>query len=157
MGKTRTDTVERFLSRVVKTPGCWLWEGCVNSSGYGKLFVPGKRAGSGHVVSVHRYAYVLFCGPIPAGIRVLHHCEEKICVRPDHLYLGIHRPRPYAINSQAKLTEELVERIRIYLAGGVNSDLLAAKYAVSRSTINRIRRGDSWRPHGYRIHKIENI
>src|SRR5574341_276784 len=39
-------------------------------------------------LSGHRASWGLFCGAIPAGLFVLHHCDNPKCVRPDHLYLG---------------------------------------------------------------------
>lgn len=33
-------------------------------------------------------AWVLTYGPIPEDVWVLHHCDVRACVRPDHLYIG---------------------------------------------------------------------
>jgi hypothetical protein len=37
---------------------------------------------------VHRIAWQLHFGPIPFGKQINHHCDNGLCVRPDHLYLG---------------------------------------------------------------------
>jgi hypothetical protein len=36
----------------------------------------------------HRLAWIDAYGSIPAGLYVCHHCDRKLCVRPDHLFLG---------------------------------------------------------------------
>jgi hypothetical protein len=69
-----------FWSRVHKTDGCWLWTLKPRSDAYGRL---GKRS-----VPAHRLSWEIHNGPIPPGICVLHHCDTRLYVRPDHLFLG---------------------------------------------------------------------
>lgn len=64
--------------------GCWGWTRKVpGNPGYPTL-------GSGHskCVTMHRFSFEIHVGPIPAGMWVLHTCDNKVCTRPDHLYLG---------------------------------------------------------------------
>ena len=44
--------------------------------------------GRGGSISAHRAAYEHHYGPIPAGMHVLHRCDDPWCVEKEHLFLG---------------------------------------------------------------------
>jgi hypothetical protein len=78
---TMSDEQARIRGNVhVTDSDCWVWQGYRNEHGYGRLWAP-KRY-------VHRAAYEAFVGPIPAGLNVLHRCDNPPCCNPAHLFLG---------------------------------------------------------------------
>lgn len=129
------------------------------------IFTGGAENRSGHVriwrdgvaVGVHRIAYELANGSVPAGLIVRHTCDVPRCIEPSHLLVGTHadnaadrdrrgrgaRPKG-SRNGAARLTEGQVEQILIALADGRTQRSLAADYGVSQPAIALISRGRTW-------------
>jgi len=76
----------RFDRKVVWSPTCLWWVGAIGDDGYGRF-----AAGTGRVMSAHRWLWEQDVGPLPAGVRLRHCCDETSCVRLAHLIPGSHR------------------------------------------------------------------
>jgi len=103
-------------------------------------------------------------GPIPDGLCVLHVCDNRKCVRPDHLFLGtaadnihdmIAKGRAAVVdgaryrgelNPSARLTEEQVRVMRSeYVPRVVTRSDLADKFGVSLPLVDKILGGRVWK------------
>ncbi len=122
---------------------CWLWGGSVLQSGYGRF---------GQNEYVHRYSWKLHNGQIPDGIFVCHHCDTKLCVNPDHLFLGTALDNTRDMHSKwrhehgerhhgAKLKDNDIRIIRS--SDGTNKDL-AKIFCVTPGLISKIQTRKIW-------------
>ena len=133
--------------------GCKEWVKHCNASGYGVVWMDGKAVGS------HRAAWVAANGAIPEGLHVLHRCDNRKCINPDHLFLGTNSDnvadkvsknrqfRPYAkgeANRHAKLTTAKAQAIRIWGKTGLSNKKIADKFGVCIMTVSFIRNNKTW-------------
>lgn len=130
--------------------GCWLWLERTNKGGYGVL----KRR-QVHLLA-HRASFTLFKGPIYEGASVLHNCNNRLCVNPEHLRLGSDfqnaqdkirsgnsRTNVFlAAHKKRRILSHLEEEVRaMYATGKYKQQDLSRRFKVSNQTIGRILKG----------------
>ena len=84
LGAERFSFEDRFWQKVNKSGDCWLWTGAQYSTGYGVLNI-----GQNKLTGAHRVGWELQSKEeIPDNLYVLHHCDIRLCVKYEHLFLG---------------------------------------------------------------------
>ncbi len=151
---------DRFLRHVLMCPmsGCWLWTGDLDKDGYGNFHRTRPEARAlglkGRSRRAHRASWEIHRGAIPDGFCVLHHCDNRACVNPDHLYTGtdadnvrdmdargrrVHGDRVGEANANCRLSDDDVRAIReTYGRGGITQTALAKSYGVNQTQISQI-------------------
>jgi Autographiviridae endonuclease len=155
--------VTRFMRLVraedIASDSCWNWVGCVQDNGYGRF------NGNAGTEGAHRFSYRAFIGNIPSGLDVCHACDNRRCVRPDHLFVGTRADNMQDCKSKdrmssgekhgltikgsiksnaAKLSPDQVAIIDLRLSSGHKRSQIAIDFGVKLSAVRSIATGESW-------------
>lgn len=149
---------QRFFAKTIEaSSGCMIWTGAVQRHSYGAFKIGHEK------IDAHVASWRIANGgqPVPLGQLVMHKCDCRMCVNPEHLKLGTvsqnmldaHKDgRGEDFKSQgeqhynAKLTEEIVKMLRVeYAAGGISGRKLAEKYGFTYSCVKSVLQRKSWK------------
>lgn len=144
---TPEQRLARFWTFVDKTDSCWLFTGGQNVHGYGCFFNDDHK-----LVGAHVYAYKTLKGPTN-GLFVLHTCDNRLCVRPEHLTLGTHKDNMADMVRKgrsargercgsSKYSDALItEMIEYHRATGASLRVLSRKFGPSYTYVSKILKG----------------
>lgn len=146
-------SLEDLLERAIPEPnsGCWLWERCLAPGGYGRINFHGR------VTLAHRLAWQLANQrQVPEGLSVLHKCDTRCCIYPQHLFLGTlwdnmadmmrkGRQAHGERSGRRKLSLDSVRRIRELRAKGKGATEIAQTLDLNRLTVSSIIHGYNWK------------
>jgi hypothetical protein len=148
--------IERFWAKVEKTGGCWNWTGYHDSrSGYGFISEGGYCS---RPIRVHRLSYEIHFGKFPKSLYVCHHCDNRRCVRPDHLFLGTHQSNMTDMKKKgrsaktanstyqrAKYTVDDIKQMRKLYEQGWLQCAIAEKFGTRQSYVTQIVTRQRWK------------
>ena len=142
--KNLNSSFEKFVS---KKDSCWEWTGGTGGKGseYGHFRFRGKR------YKAHRVSFMIHKGEIPPKLYVLHKCDVRHCVNPEHLFLGTHTDNMNDMKSKKrqhgnqKFTIEQILKIREQLKSGIPAYRIAKENNVSNTCIFYIKHNMSWK------------
>ena len=128
---------------------CWLFPKTHNQ-GYGQI----AKTGASKTSLAHRISWELNRGNIPTGLCVLHKCDVRNCVRPDHLFLGTKTDNHFdkvqkgrsnrgERNRGHKMTELKVLRIRSLL-GRETAIAVARSFGLCQQSVYNIWWRKTW-------------
>jgi len=160
------NTEKDFWNQTRKTDSCWIWTGSKTGSlGYGRFGFRNKY------YLAHRLSWEFHFGEIPKGMQICHHCDNPLCVNPDHLFMGTQSDnikdavkkgrmknlfkkghtgldfqRPCGENCHfSKLKLKDIIKIKELLKRGIRTMEIASKFGLSQRYIYDIKNGEAWK------------
>lgn len=142
-GPDGAEHVARFWSHVAigGADDCWEWQATRAPKGYGQFSIAGCQMRS------NRVAFAIANGSFPP--LACHTCDNPPCCNPKHLFGGTVKDNVDDMISKgrerfSKLTVAQVVEARDLALAGETFTSIAPRFGVSRETIRRAIRGESW-------------
>lgn len=138
-----------FIRSQVKVAdtGCWEWQG--STAAAGRAYHKGQYA--------YRLSYEIFVGPIPDGLQINHHCDNPLCVNPEHIYAGTQKQNTADALARGRLVlppvrrggqhphghpDDLFAAVRAECAAGLLTKReIADRFGLPWATVNNWARG----------------
>lgn len=140
---TKPNSIHSFYEKTeVGNNGCWEWIGGFFNDGYPIFNIDNK------IFRGHRWSYDNFVGKIPPGQQINHKCDNRICVNPNHLYVGTNQDNRDDMYKNmdkrignSKLT--IRQALKIFKDNRTYKEI-AEEYGISLQTVSAIKTGASW-------------
>jgi len=148
--KRKTRPISEVLSNyIISESGCWNWNGVISSDGYGMACYQGER------VRAHRLSLLNHLGLESSKLLALHHCDNRSCINPLHLYLGTNQDNSNDMSKRSRTNPQRGERstlskitnqqaIEIFNDNRAHN-LIAIDYGIAKSTVSSIKTGKNWK------------
>lgn len=145
---------KQFINKVKwivdEKTACWnIITGFDNGCGYKYITCYSEKTKGSKRIPAHRMSYIAFNGDIPKGKSIMHSCDNRSCVNPDHLSIGTRSENTQDMLEKGRgntgkglpikrLSDDQIREIK---ESPLSSYQLAKQYPVSSVQIRRIKSG----------------
>jgi hypothetical protein len=160
----------RFWSKIKNSSwsSCWPWLAGTDKDGYGNFEI--RRNGEFTCMQAHRIVWEVWRGPIPSGMCVCHHCDNRACCNPLHLFVDTNSGNMEDRDSKGrqakgkrhglygnghlvageksgmhKFTWSDIPMVRLLAAVGASYPFIAKRYGVTSQAVRPIVIGKAWK------------